>query len=168
MDPHPYLAGYPPEITARAARLLAAGELGAAIAERYPDRHDVRSNRALAAFVQDLKARHMKKAPPLQGAVYDEKLRAIENALGLHTTLHHPHGARVRQKRTVRIASLFKDAPPEFLRMVCVHEVAHTKHLDHDRDFYRLCVHMEPDYHQYELDTRLWLIARENEPPPSR
>lgn len=163
MNPHPYLAGYPPKIVQRASELLDAGELGAAVAERYPDRHDVHSSKALANYVHDLKARYLKKAPKLNGAVYDDKLSTIENALGLHTTIHHPHGARVRQKRTIRIASLFKDAPPEFLRMVCVHELAHMKHADHDREFYRLCTHMEAEYHQYELDTRLWLIARESE-----
>ena len=32
---------------------------------------------------------------------------------------------------------------------------------EHDRAFYALCRHIEPDYHQLEFDLRLWLVARE-------
>ena len=61
------------------------------------------------------------------------------------------------------MASLFKDAPAAFLRMIVVHELAHMKHLEHDRDFYRLCTYMEPDYHQLELDLRLYLAVQDQE-----
>ena len=43
--------------------------------------------------------------------------------------------------------------------MIVVHELAHLRERDHDRAFYALCRHMEPDYHQLEFDTRLWLTA---------
>jgi hypothetical protein len=61
----------------------------------------------------------------------------------------------------MRVASLFKDAAPEFLRMIVVHELAHMKHADHDRDFYKLCTYMEPDYPQLELDLRLQLTVQD-------
>ena len=66
MDPLRFIAGYPPEVTEQAVRLLEAGELGRAIAQRYPERHEVRSSRALHDYVHELKARYLKKAPPLR------------------------------------------------------------------------------------------------------
>jgi predicted metal-dependent hydrolase len=38
-----------------------------------------------------------------------------------------------------------------------VHELAHLREKDHDKAFYQLCAHMEPAYHQYEFDVRLYL-----------
>ncbi len=45
--------------------------------------------------------------------------------------------------------------------MIVVHELAHLKERDHDKAFYALCTHMEPEYHQLEFDVRVWLTARE-------
>jgi len=63
--------------------------------------------------------------------------------------------------REIRVASLFKTAPPEFLKMIVVHELAHLKEREHDKAFYQLCLHMEPDYHQLEFDLRLYLTQIE-------
>jgi hypothetical protein len=41
--------------------------------------------------------------------------------------------------------------------MIVVHELAHMKEREHDKAFYQLCMHMEPDYHQHEFDLRLYL-----------
>ena len=41
--------------------------------------------------------------------------------------------------------------------MIVVHELAHMKERDHDKAFYALCRHMEPEYHQFEFDLRLYL-----------
>ena len=60
----------------------------------------------------------------------------------------------------IRIASLFREAPADFLRMIVVHELAHLKEPAHDKAFYALCQHMAPDYHQLEFDLRLWLTAK--------
>ena len=59
------------------------------------------------------------------------------------------------------IATLFKDAPADFLRLIVVHELAHLKQREHDKAFYALCQHMEPDYHQLEFDLRLWLTVQD-------
>jgi predicted metal-dependent hydrolase len=42
-----------------------------------------------------------------------------------------------------------------------VHELAHLKERDHNKAFYQLCTHMEPDYFQLEFDLRLYLTHRE-------
>lgn len=158
-----FLNGYPPDVLARAEALLNSGELGPMLAERYPDRHEVRSNKALNAYVQELKARYLRTTPPLVSVRYDDRLHVAHNALGLHTTKTRVQGDALRKRRELRVASLFKDAAPEFLRMIVVHELAHLREKDHSKAFYRLCESMEPEYHQFELDLRLWLTAREVE-----
>ncbi|NPA72951.1 MAG: M48 family metallopeptidase, partial [Gammaproteobacteria bacterium] len=45
----------------------------------------------------------------------------------------------------------------EFLRMIVVHELAHFKELEHNKSFYQLCEHMEPDYHVLEFEVRVYL-----------
>ncbi len=157
----PYLAGYPADLRARAHEWLVAGELEERLKVRYPERHEIRSNRDLATYVQDTKARWMKNAAPLGQVLFDDKLHVVHGALGLHTTTTRVHGAKLRKHREVRVASVFKEAPLEFLRAIVVHELAHMKHSEHDRDFYRLCEHMEPEYHQLEFDLRLYLTALE-------
>eukprot|EP01034_Spumella_vulgaris_P033554 gene33554-41405_t len=58
--------------------------------------------------------------------------------------------------------TMFKQAPDEFLRMIVVHELAHLREKGHDKAFYQLCAHMEPQYHQYEFDLRLYLTHVES------
>ncbi len=157
----PYLAGYPPQLQAQAEDLLARGVLAGQLAARYPATHQVHSSKALHRYVQELKAKHMRNSPPLAKVVFDDKLHVVRNALGLHITATQLHGSKTKKRREVRIAGLFKEAPADFLRMIVVHELAHMKHSNHDRDFYKLCTYMEPDYHQLELDVRLYLTARE-------
>jgi predicted metal-dependent hydrolase len=70
-------------------------------------------------------------------------------------------GGQLKAKREIRIAALFKDAPADFLRLIVVHELAHLREQNHDKAFYALCQHMEPDYHQWEFDLRLWLTAQD-------
>jgi len=36
-------------------------------------------------------------------------------------------------------------------------KMSHFKEKDHNKSFYQLCRHMEPNYHQYEFDLRLYL-----------
>jgi predicted metal-dependent hydrolase len=53
---------------------------------------------------------------------------------------------------------MFKQGPDEFLRMI----VVHLREKDHGKAFYQLCQHMEPQYHQYEFDLRLYLTHVEH------
>jgi hypothetical protein len=66
-------------------------------------------------------------------------------------------GGKLKAKNEIRVGVVFKTAPLEFLRMIIVHELAHLKEKDHNKAFYNLCEHMEPAYHQLELDLRLYL-----------
>jgi UTP pyrophosphatase len=157
----PYLRGYPPGLLAQVRELIAAGRLASTLAERHPGLHEVRTDRALYDYVNELKAGHMRSAPPLAKVAYDSKLHIVRNALGTHSAVSRVQGSRLKAKREIHIAALFKDAPADFLRMIVVHELAHLKEREHDKAFYALCQHMEPHYHQLEFDLRLWLTARE-------
>jgi predicted metal-dependent hydrolase len=163
MDPLRYLAGYPEETLARVSELVARGELAKHVARRYPERHTVTTNKLLHAYVKELAQRHLRTAPAVARIVYDDHLQAVEHALGLHTFESRPHGSRLRARSEIRIAGVFRAGPPEFLRAIVVHELAHLREREHDKAFYRLCEAMEPDYHQLEFDLRLWLMAQELE-----
>ncbi len=156
-----YLAGYPPHLLDAVRAMIAEGRLANTLSRRYPEPHDVRNDRALYEYVQALKARHLRSAAPLTKVAYDNHLHIVRNALGTHTAVSRVQGTKLKAKRELRVAALFKEAPAAFLRMIVVHELAHLKERDHDKSFYALCHHMEPDYHQLEFDTRLWLTSLE-------
>ena len=162
--PLKYLAGYPAALQAQARTLLAQGRLGPMLAAKYPEPHAVRNDGQLYDYVQALKDRHMRKAVPLGKVLYDGKLQVVKHALGTHTTISRVQGAKLKSSREIRIASVFRDAPAEFLKMIVVHELAHLKEAEHDKAFYQLCTHMAPDYHQLEFDLRLYLTQLEAVP----
>lgn len=157
----PYLSGYPPALIAQVERLAAEGRLAEHLARRYPGQHGLRTDGALYDYVMALKAEFMRSAGPLAKVAYDNRLHVVQHALGTHTRVSRVQGGQLKAKREIRIAGLFRQAPEAFLRMIVVHELAHLKQRDHDKAFYALCTHMEPDYHQLEFDVRLWLTAQE-------
>jgi UTP pyrophosphatase len=163
----PYLQGHAPELLAQVQALIDAGRLAEVVAQRHPEPHAVRSERALYDYVCELKARHLRSAPPLAKVAWDPKLHLLKNVLGTHTAVSRVQGGQLKAKREIRIATLFKEAPADFLRLIVVHELAHLKEREHGRAFYALCEHMEPTYHQLEFDLRLWLTAQALAGPPS-
>jgi len=160
-----YLSGYPQQIQSQVQQLLAQGRLGDLLLGKYQGRHGVRTDRALFSYVQDLKSEFLRSAEPVNKVCFDNKLHVIQHALGTHTSISRVQGSRLKAKREIRIATLFRDVPLEFLKMIAVHELAHLKVQAHDKAFYQLCTHMEPDYHQYEFDLRLYLTQVEASGP---
>jgi predicted metal-dependent hydrolase len=156
-----YLSGYPADLLRQVQALIDQGTLAEVLARRYPERHDIKSDTALYDYVMDFKARFMRNAEQINKVTYDSKLKVIQHALGTHTAVSRVQGGKLKAKREIRVASLFRETPPEFLRMIVVHELAHLKEKDHGKAFYQLCTHMEPNYHQYEFDLRLFLTAQE-------
>ena len=159
-----YLAGYPAHLLVGVPALINEGRLAASVLQRHPEPHAVRTDRALFDYVAALKAQHLRQSEPLAKAVFDPRLHIVRNALGTHTAVSRVQGNKLKAKREIRVASLFKTAPGAFLKMIVVHELAHLKEREHDRAFYALCRHMAPDYFQLEFDLRLWLTALELEP----
>ncbi len=152
-----YLAGYPEPVLDQVRQLLAEDRLGALLQRRYPDLHEVRSDRQLYDYTQDLKDRFLRQSTRLHKVCYDNRLEVIRHALGMHTAVSRVQGSRLKASREIRVASVFRQAPAAFLRMIVVHELAHLKEAAHNKAFYQLCQYMEPDYMQLEFDTRLYL-----------
>ncbi|CAD0344614.1 YgjP-like metallopeptidase domain-containing protein [Xanthomonas hortorum] len=157
MDTLRYLTGYPPAVLDQVRELIAQDKLAAVLARRYPDRHEIRTDRHLYEYVKAMKERYMRSSPTLHKAMYDNHLQVVKHALGTHTAISRVHGSRLKASREIRIASLFRDAPEPFLQMIVAHELAHLKEADHNKAFYQLCNHMTRDYHQLEFDLRLYL-----------
>ena len=160
-----YLDGYPDHLVEQARKLVADGQLGELLLRKYPRTHTIRSDNSLYEYVQALKGEYLRSAAPVGKIVFDNKLQIIAHALGTHTTISRVQGTKLKAKREIRIASLFKDGPIEFLKMITVHELAHLKERDHNKAFYQLCAHMEPTYHQLEFDLRLYLTHIETSGP---
>ena len=156
-----YLGGYPPALLDKVRQLIERDELGTYLEQRHPGRHEVQSDKALYAYTNALRQEHLRNAPGIDRVWYDSKLDVISKALGMHTAISHVHGGRMKARKEIRIASLFRDTPPEFLRMIVVHELAHLKETEHNKAFYQLCEYMQPDYHQQELDLLLFLTWRD-------
>ncbi|MEN3110061.1 YgjP-like metallopeptidase domain-containing protein [Uliginosibacterium paludis] len=152
-----YLAAYPQALRDQVAALWAAGKLGEALLARYPVAHVVKDDRALHAYVDRLRQTALRNSAPLSRVCFDSRLQTLRNALGTHTAISRVQGGKLRAKREIRVASVFREAPEAFLRMIVVHELAHVKERQHDKAFYQLCCHMTPDYHQLEFDVRTWL-----------
>jgi predicted metal-dependent hydrolase len=156
-----YLRAYPVHLQEQVRGLLVANKLGEYLQRRYPGRHEVQTDKALYRYVTELKQEYLRKAPPIDKVLFDSKLDVMHQALGLHTALSRNHGGRLQAKKEIRIGAVFKEAAPEFLKMIVVHELAHLKELEHNKAFYQLCEHMLPGYHQTEFDLRLFLTWRE-------
>ncbi|CAM3522052.1 YgjP-like metallopeptidase domain-containing protein [Polaromonas hydrogenivorans] len=157
VNPMKYLAAYPESLQTQVQQLLAQGRLGDSLLAKYRHAHTVKTDKALYDYVMVLKNDFLRNSEPLSKVMFDSKLQIITHALGTHTTISRVQGNKLKSKREIRVASLFKDVPVEFLRMIAVHELAHIKEKAHDKAFYQLCTYMEPQYHQYEFDLRVYL-----------
>ncbi|CAM3665685.1 hypothetical protein CCOS865_05211 [Pseudomonas reidholzensis] len=156
-----YLQAYPPHLQEQVRQMIASDRLGDYLRQRYPARHEVQNDKALYVYAQELKQAYLRSAPSLDKVLFDNRLDLTHRALGLNTAVSRVQGGKLKAKKEIRIAALFKDAAPQFLRMIVVHELAHLKERDHSKAFYQLCQHMEPDYHQLEFDLRVYLTYRE-------
>lgn len=152
-----YLTGYPEHVNHQVRLLISNDKLGETLLKKYPLTHTIRTDKALYAYTVDMKNALLKQSQPLSKVIYDDKIKDLHHALGLHTFISRVQGGKHKAKNEIRVASLFKNVPLEFLRMIVVHELAHLKEKDHNKAFYKLCEHMEPAYHRFELDLRLYL-----------
>lgn len=161
VPPLKYLQAYPASLQDQVRQLIIQDKLGAYLEQRYPGRHDVQSDKALYAYALGLKQEYLRNAPNIDKVLFDNRLDLTHRALGLHTSVSRVQGGKLKAKKEIRVASLFKDAAPQFLKMIVVHELAHFKESDHNKAFYQLCEHMQPGYHQLEFDLRIYLTWRD-------
>lgn len=159
MSPLRFIQHYPTSLQNQVQQLIEQGRLDHSLKARYPQwSHSVQTDAQLYDYTQQFRQRFMKNAPPLAKVQYDAKIQVIDNALGQHRQISRVHGQRLKSKNEIRVSSLLKTLPEPLLRMVVVHELAHFKEKDHNKAFYQLCQHMEPQYHQLEFDLRLCLV----------
>lgn len=162
-SPLRYIAGYPPELQQQVQQLLDENRLGEYLRGKYRSQHRIVNDTELRDYVMTLKNKYMRKSEPLSKVVFDNHIHVIDNALGLHTYASRVQGDKLKRKNEIRISATFKQAPEPLLRMIVVHELAHLKEKEHNKDFYHLCEHMLPDYHQLEFDARLFLMVNAEE-----
>ncbi|MEH6823337.1 MAG: YgjP-like metallopeptidase domain-containing protein [Motiliproteus sp.] len=156
-----YISGYSATMQQQVQQMIDQDRLGDFLLDRYPTPHPVVNDKALRAYVMALKDRYLKKSDPLSKVVYDPKIHVVNNALGLHSYVSRVQGGKLKSKNEIRIGVVFKKAPEALLNMICVHELAHLKEKGHNKNFYQLCLHMQPDYYQLEFDMRVYLTQLE-------
>ena len=161
MMPLKYLSGYAPELQQQIQHMIEQDSLKTFLEKKHPELHEIRNDAALLTYVNTLKNRYMKKAPPLSKIVYDNKIHVIHGALGTHSYVSRNQGGKLKTKNEIRIGAVFKNVPEALLKMIVVHELAHLKEKEHNKPFYKLCEHMLPDYHQLEFEMRLYLTQLE-------
>jgi len=155
--PLKYLSAYSSTVQNQVQKMLDENTLKSYLLNKYPRVHDVTNDKSLRSYVMDIKNQYLKKSSPLSQIKFDDKIHVINNALGLHTYVSRVQGNKLKSKNEIRIGSLFKKSPEPFLSMITVHELAHLKEKGHNKAFYKLCQYMMNDYHQVELDLRIYL-----------
>lgn len=157
MKPLKYLNHYHEQTKAQVHKLIEEDKLKAHLLSKYKLPHAMKNDKALFSYVNELKNEHLKKSQPLSKVIYDGKINVIHNALGTHHFISRVQGNKLKAKNEIKISSMFKSVPEEFLKMIVVHELAHFKEKEHNKAFYKLCEFMQPSYHQVEFDLRLYL-----------
>jgi len=156
-----YLNGYDAKLQEQIQTLIEQDKLGEYLLSRYKETHSHRSDKSLYSYVMGLKNEHMKSSSPIAKVIYDTKIRDVRAALGTHTFVSRVQGGKLKAKNEIRISHVFKNVPEAFLRMIVTHELAHLKVKEHNKAFYKLCTHIEPQYHQFEFDLRLYLTYKD-------
>ena len=162
LTPLKYLNHYPAALQTQIQQMLLENRLGEYLHKKYPDSHVIQSNKALYEYAIELKQTYLKNAVPIDKVIYDNHLTVDHHALGLNTAISRVQGGKLKAKKEIRIAALFKNTPAAFLRMIVVHELAHLKERNHNKAFYQLCEYMEPTYHQLEFDLRVFLTYQQS------
>ena len=149
-----YLNHYPKNLQEQIIELIEKEKLSSYLLKKYPQKHEYQNDKALYEYTNEFKNQYLKKFT-LSKVIYDGKINVINNALGTHTFVSRVQGGKLKAKNEIRIGTVFKNMPEEFLRMIVVHELAHFKEKDHNKAFYKFCTYVEPNYHQLEFD--LWV-----------
>ena len=114
-------------------RLLDNDKLAELLLKKYPVTHDIKTDKALYIYVVNMKNQFLRQSSPLSKVVYDDKIDVLHQALGLHSFVSRVQGNNLKSKNEIRIGSIFKNGPLEFLRMIVVHELAHLREKQHNK-----------------------------------
>jgi predicted metal-dependent hydrolase len=152
-----YIKHYPIHLQNQVQNLIDNQKLDKYILSKYPTKHSYTNDKLLYTYTVELKNRYLQKYQ-ISKVIYDSKINVINNALGMHTFVSRVQGNKLKSKNEIRVATIFKNMPQEFLDMIIVHELAHFKEKEHNKSFYNFCEYMMPKYHQVEFDLRVYLI----------
>ena len=130
-----YFKGYPEDLISKVSLLVDSNNLKSYLLNKYPNGHSIKSDKLLFEFTNSFKVEFLKKAPPLSKVIYEKQKDIIQNSLGNHTFISRSHGGKLKSKHEIRVSSVLKEAPEEMLTMLVVHELAHIKEKNHDRNF---------------------------------
>jgi hypothetical protein len=155
-----YINHYPKYLQDQVQLLINEKKLGMYLQKKYPNKHNIKTDKALYSFVMEYKNEYLKKYQ-ISKVLYDGKINDVSKALGTHTFVSCVQGGKLKAKNIIKVATIFKDAPEEFLQMIVVHELAHFKEKEHNKAFYKFCSYMQKDYHQVEFDMRVYLLHLE-------
>ncbi|EPZ49531.1 PF01863 domain protein [Bacteriovorax sp. BAL6_X] len=153
-----YFRQYPDQLKKQIHDLIDSGNLRSYLLNKYPHPHQIKSDKLLYKYANELIDKYMRNVGQLNKVIYEKQKDLINDALGTHTFISRNHGGKLKKKHEMRISRTLKDAPREMLEMLVVHELAHFKEKDHNKAFYKLCEYMQPNYHQVEFDLRLYLV----------
>ena len=64
-------------------RLIEQDQLGKVLRQKYPEVHQVRTDKALYDYVQEIKATYLRNAPQSSKVAFDGKLQTLQKALGI-------------------------------------------------------------------------------------
>jgi len=152
-----YISHYPKHLQDQVQLLINEKKLGMYLQKKYPNKHNIKTDKALYSFVMEYKNEYLKKYQ-IAKVLYDGKINDVSKALGTHTFVSRVQGGKLKAKNIIKVATIFKDAPEEFLQMIVVHELAHFKEKEHNKAFYKFCSYMQKDYNQVEFDMRVYLL----------
>jgi UTP pyrophosphatase len=152
-----YISHYPKNLQEQIQALIEKDKLTSYLKTKYPTTHEYKNDKALYSYVMDMKNEYFKKFQ-ISKVMYDGKINVINNALGMHTFVSRVQGSKLKSKNEIRVASIFKNMPQEFLEMIVAHELSHFKEKEHNKAFYDMCTYVMPNYHQVEFDLRVYLL----------
>lgn len=153
-----YFQAYSEEIKIQVEQLIANGNVKNYLLNKYPKPHDIKSDKLLYEYANELRKIYMRNTSPISKVIYEKQKDIVQSALGTHSFVSRNHGGKLKSKHEIRISSALSVAPKEMLELLVVHELAHFKEKDHNKAFYKLCENMLSDYHQIELDLRIFLV----------
>jgi hypothetical protein len=103
-----YLQGYPEHLQAQVRQLIDQERLGKVLLTRYPQPHELTTDKSLYQYTLDLKNQFLRSSSPLSKVAYDNKIHVMKHALGLHTAISRIQGGKLKAKAEIRVATVFK------------------------------------------------------------
>jgi predicted transcriptional regulator len=107
-NPLKYLAGYSATLTDQIHRLIDNDKLAEYLLKKYPSSHDIRTDKALYAYVMAIKNSQLRQSNPLSKVVYDDQIDVVHNALGLHAFVSRIQGGNTNPKMKFVSAQFLK------------------------------------------------------------